>query len=84
MIICFEFPHKVGSQCIWPCSQCHDDPDSTLFYLRIGDELIITPQPLHIVREAGRGEYLAYCAETLTPTKSRPADDGFYYEVSTD
>lgn len=85
MIINFDEPHKIGTVCRWPCPQCGESADipineSTLTW---DSTVSLSPaQPLLILREATRDEYLAQC-QTLAPGL-RPAPNGYNYEVSTD
>lgn len=82
MIINFDLPHKIGTVCRWPCAQCGEDallhtPEQSS--LTIGNERVPL-QPLFIVREATREEWIRQSRGTVNP----PPMGGYNYEVLTD
>lgn len=84
MIVAFGEPHRIGSVCSFPCEQCGDSaskPEWSEFTGRLGESLPF--QPLFIIREASRDEYIAF-VEEVGGFPSAPGQFAYYYEVHTD
>ncbi len=84
LVFSFGKEHPIGSVCMFPCVYCGDireAPELSTFTARDGGELLPF-QPLKIVREASRADYMRQCKQT-NAVGSTPKD-GYYYFVHTD
>ncbi len=83
IIINFDLPHRIGSTCAPPCSQCGETED-WLGTLHLDTNEQIPLQPLHILAPAPYADYLEQCHRDAPAIKPVPKGEGYNYFVSVD
>lgn len=85
VIVCFERKHAIGSVCMYPCTQCGDDPENPQrSILTDGTGERVELQPLMIVRESTRDEWSHQDGNVCPAVYPMMYPNGYYYEVRTD
>ena len=86
MILNFSHRHRVGSICAPPCPQCNEREGEYALFVLGDNTTAVQRQPLYIVREATREEWVAFvkaeCGDTVKIDHRYVFP--YFYEVSSD
>src|SRR5208337_2310512 len=85
MIFAFDRPHREGSVCRFPCSQCGETANEpgTFSGRDASPVTAVQAPPLFIIRKATRQEWIEY-AIASNAEGALECDAPYFYEVSAD